>query len=157
MPNSYAWTRSRSTPQVLPGAVDLLGASLVQTGVISAPAYLAAVRSLAARYPAVRYHAHRREGAEHLAAIAALPNVEVLRGAWPIELTLREGPVAEHVITFPSTAAHTLPRVLWGTGVRIEVQRIDPAWFTPETTSHARRFVHRISDEAPVAPVLEVA
>lgn len=155
--NRYAWTRSGSRPEICTGEIDLVGSSLVESGVVDRRAYLDAVRRLNRRFPAMRYLAHRRESDNRLAEIAALPDVRVVRPALPVELALRQGPVAEHVITFPSTAAHTLPIVLGDLDVLIEVRPIDLAWFTPATTSHARDFVTRIAQDAPLRPVLEIA
>ncbi|SHG62932.1 hypothetical protein SAMN05443575_2417 [Jatrophihabitans endophyticus] len=162
--NRYGWTRSQGVPQVRADEIDVVGASLVETGVVDRAAYLAALARLAARATGVRYLAHRRESENRLAEIAALPNVRVQRGRLPVELTLRQGPVAAHVITFPSTAAHTLPVVLGDLSddatrpaVRVEVRRVEDAWFTPSTGSHARDFVTRIGTDAPARPVLEPA
>jgi hypothetical protein len=155
--NRYAWTRSWSRPEVRVGEIDVVGASLVETGVVDRAQYLEGVRRLTRRFAPVRYLAHRRESPNRLAEIAALPGVRVVRADLPIELALRRGPVAKHVITFPSTAAHTLPVVLADLDVLLEVRRVDPGWFTASTTPHARDFVARISEEAPLRPVLEIA
>jgi hypothetical protein len=157
IPNEYAWTRQWRRPRIVPGAVDIVGTSLVDSGVVERVDYLAAVERLARRAGSVRYLAHRRESANRLAEIAALPGVQVVRSQLPVELELRTGPVAERVITFPSTAAHTLPVVLGDLDVNLEVRHIDPAWFTRDTTSHAREFVTRIATDAPLRPVLELA
>lgn len=155
--NRYAWTKSWRTPTLVTDETDLLGASLVETGMVDRGAYLGAVRHLARRYGPLRYLAHRRESEERLAELETVPGVRVQRGRLPVELTLREGPVAKHVITFPSTAAHTLPVVLSDIDTRIEVRRIDEAWFTPGTSVRARDFVDRISADAPARPLLERA
>jgi hypothetical protein len=155
--NTYQWTRSRSDPELRAGQVDVVGVSLVDTGVIEAHAYIAAVGALAKQFGAVRYLAHRREGRETLAGIAALSGVHVVRSEIPIEVALSQGPVAEHVVIFPSTAAYTLPIVLAGTGVRLEVRRVEAAWFTAAATPRTRDFVKRIADDAALPPVLELA
>jgi hypothetical protein len=115
------------------------------------------VENLARSLGPLRYLAHRRESATMLESIAALSNVEVVVSDIPIEIALSHGSVASRVITFPSTAAYTLPIVLAGTGVRLEVRPIEHAWFTGSTTLHARQFVQRIADDANLPPVLEVA
>jgi len=153
--NNYAWARSWRRPEVLEDHVDVLGVSLVGTGKVRRYDYVQAVSRLAARYGQVRYLPHRRESDRLVDEIAAIPGVRVQRGDLPVELALREGPVARHVITFPSTASHTLPVVLSDLGLHIEVRRIEQAWFTPQTTSHARHFVDRIAAAAPVPPALE--
>ena len=143
--NRYEWTRSWSRPEVVEDEVDLLGVSLVDTGVVARRPYVDAVAGLARAYGPLRYFAHRRESENLLAEIATLPGVRVVRSDLPVELALRRGPVARRVITFPSTAAHTLPVVLGDVGVTVDVRAVDPAWFTPATTKHAREFVARIA------------
>jgi hypothetical protein len=155
--NRFEWARSTSRPTVVDDEVDVLGVSLVDNGVIERDAYVQAVARLARRDAPVRYIAHRRESDGLVDEIAALPGVRVVRLDLPAELALRRGPVARHLIIFPSTAAHTLPVVLGGTGVRFEVRHIDPAWFTPTATSRAREFVTRIAAAAPSQPMLEIA
>lgn len=147
--NRYAWTRSSGRPEVLADEVDVLGVSLVDTGVIERAPYVAAVGALARQYGRVRYIPHRRESAGLLTEIAALPGVRATRADLPVELALRRGAVARQVVTFPSTAAHTLPVVLGDVGVRVRVRPVEPAWFTPRTTGHARRFVARIAESPP--------
>lgn len=155
--NAYAWTRRRSTPTPVAGASDVLGVSLVEGGVIDGRAYIEAVLRLAATYGPLRYVAHRRESDEKLALIAAIRDVRVVRSDRPVELAMREGSVAGRVITFPSTAAHTLPRVLAGTGVDLRVRPVEEHWFTPAATPHAKGFVRRIAGDAPLTQALIVA
>jgi hypothetical protein len=157
VPNHYAWARSLARPEIVDDEVDVLGVSLVDTGVVERRAYLDAVARLARRDAPVRYVAHRRESESLATEIATIPGVRVTRADLPVELAFRLGPVARKVITFPSTAAHTLPVVLGDLDVDIEVRRVEPAWFTARTTSHARDFVARIADDAPLPPVLEIA
>jgi hypothetical protein len=154
--NNYAWARSWRRPEIVENEVDVLGVSLVDTGVIQREDYLRAVRRLATRHGRLRYIAHRRESTGLVGEIAAMPGVRVSRNDLPVELALRQGPVARHIVAFPSTAAHTLPVVLSDLGLRIEVRPVDPAWFRPETTPHARAFVERIAHEAPLPPALEI-
>jgi hypothetical protein len=155
--NRYEWTRAWSRPEVVEDEIDLLGVSLVDTGVIARGPYVAAVAALAQAQAPIRYIAHRRESESLVAEIATLPRVRVVRGDLPVELALRRGPVARRVITFPSTAAHTLPVVLGDVGVTVQVRPVERSWFTPATTRHAREFVARIADAAPRRPTLEIA
>jgi hypothetical protein len=149
--NRYRWIRSQHTPEVIDDQVDVLGTSLVDSGVVERHAYLDAVAMLARAGTPVRYVAHRRE-AEHLVAeIATIDNVRVVRPDRPVEMLLRQGPVARELIAFPSTAAHTLPVVLCDLDVRLRVQPIAASWFTPQATQRARSFVARIAHDAPVA------
>jgi hypothetical protein len=149
--NRYSWTRARWRPQLVTDEVDLLGTSLVDTGVVQRNAYLGAVAACAQLGKPVRYLAHRRESENLLAEIATIPNLRVVRPQQPVEVLLRTGPVAEHIVTFPSTAAHTLPVVLSDVSITFDVIPIDPAWFTESATFRARSFVARIAAEAPVA------
>jgi len=155
--NDYSWTRGSWSTHVDDTRTDVVGTSLVDSGVIDHASYVGAVADLAAQLGTLRYYAHRRESAAVLEEISALRGLEVVRPSLPIELALTSGPVARRVVTFPSTAAYTLPIVLAGSGVRLEVRRIDPSWFTPGTTEHARQFVARIADDAKLPDVAEVA
>lgn len=155
--NRYTWTRSAGRPEITAGETDVLGVSLVDSGVIERRAYVAAVARIARRHGRVRYVAHRRESENLVAEIATIPGLRVLRPDLPVELALRHGPVAERVITFPSTAAHTMPVVLADLPVDFQVRHVDTAWFRPGTTLQARRFVGRIATDAHLAPELESA
>ena len=151
--NEYEWARVWRTPEIVDDRVDVLGISLVDSGVIERRAYVDAVASLVRKHAPVRYFAHRRESDSLVAEIDTLPGVTVVRADLPAELALRKGPVSRRVITFPSTASHTLPVVLGDLmrdkGLRVDVRPVDPSWFTPTTTQHARDFVARIADVAP--------
>lgn len=146
--NTYAWTKDRSRPVIITGGLDIVGASLVETGVVERAAYLAAVESLSRRHPAARYIAHRREDPAKVNEIVARTGMVIVRPDVPVELALRFGPVAARVVTFPSTPAHTLPLVLAGTGAVVLVHPIAANWFTASTTPHARGFLQRVTDEA---------
>jgi hypothetical protein len=146
--NDFAWTRARfGPPRVIPGA-DLVGTSLVETGVVDRDRYLGAVRALAAAHGARRYFAHRRESADKLHEIAVRTGLEVVRPDLPLELIARRGPVGRTVLSFPSTVVHTLPLALAGTAVRVAVCDIDPAWLTAGASSSARHFLAGVTDTA---------
>ncbi len=151
--NRYSWARAWRTPDIVDDRVDVLGISLVDSGLIRRAAYVDAVADLVRRHAPVRYFAHRRESDSLVAEIDTLPGVTVVRADLPAELALRKGPVSRHIITFPSTASHTLPIVLGDLmrdqALRIDVRPVDPTWFTASTTKHARDFVARIATVAP--------
>ncbi len=155
--NSYGWTRRLAVPQVQLGETLLVGTSLAATGVVEPGAYVEAVVALAERTGARQYYAHRREQDALLDEIAARAGVQTRRSVLPIELALRLGPVPQNIVTFPSTAAHTLPIVLSDTAVRVQVLAPEPGWFTESSTPHARRFVQRIATGAPAQRMLSAA
>jgi hypothetical protein len=145
--NNYAWVRSRwPAPQVKPAA-DLVGSSLVETGVVQPEQYRLGVRSLIERYQVDRYLAHRKETEPKLAQIAAL-GVEVVRPDLPLELFARRGPVGRLVLSFPSTVVHTLPRVLAGIGVQVQVCDIPLEWYAPGAQGQAEDFLVRVASTA---------
>lgn len=132
--NLLGWTREQyPAPRLLPGA-DLIGSSLVETGVVSLDHYLQAVAALVAGQRVGRYLAHRRESNEKLSVIAGM-GVRVVRPGLPLELFARQGPIAERLISFPSTVVHTLPLVLADSRVELMVCDIDQAWLTPGLTA----------------------
>ena len=59
VPNRFPWVRLQSGPPATKTAADLIGTSLVETGVVRAEHYLAGVESLIERHGVDRYFAHR--------------------------------------------------------------------------------------------------
>ncbi|MFI7384510.1 hypothetical protein [Streptomyces sp. NPDC049813] len=146
--NDYAWTRARFGPPRLTRGADLVGTSLVETGVVDLDRYLEAVRGLAAAHGATRYFAHRREAADKLHRLAGETGLEVVRPDLPLELIARRGPIGRTIVSFPSTVVHTLPIALQGTGVKVAVCEIDPAWLNQGVSDHAQGFLAGIADSA---------
>ncbi|MFJ7148798.1 hypothetical protein ACIQVT_11405 [Streptomyces sp. NPDC100445] len=146
--NDFAWTRARFGPPRLTRGADLVGTSLVETGVVDGDRYLTAVRDLAAAHGATRYFAHRRESAAKLHRLATETGLEVVRPDLPLELIARRGPIGRTVLSFPSTVVHTLPLALAGTGVRVAVCDIDPSWLTDTASPRAQGFLSGVTGTA---------
>ncbi|MGC3955869.1 MAG: hypothetical protein QM804_16770 [Propionicimonas sp.] len=149
-PNHYDWARGRfGRPSVVPGT-DIVGTSLVESGVVAVDAYLDQVAALAAGGSG-RYYAHRREADDKLARIAERTGLQVVRPRVPLELELRRGPVAERVVGFPSSVGYTLPVVLAGVGTRVELLPVEPAWLAPGIGAGTRQFLASIAAKQPVS------
>ncbi|MGI5470522.1 hypothetical protein [Streptomyces sp. CA-132043] len=146
--NEFAWTRARFGPPRLTRGTDIVGTSLVETGVVDPDHYLAAVRALARTHGATRYFAHRRESAEKLHALAAATGLEIVRPDLPLELIARRGPIGRMILSFPSTVVHTLPLALVGTGVKVAVCDVDPAWLTTKASPRAQGFLSGVTGTA---------
>lgn len=146
--NDFAWTRARFGPPRLTKGTDLVGTSLVETGVVDPARYLQAVAALTRAHGATRYFAHRRESPEKLRALRGATGLEIVRPDLPLELIARRGPVGRTVVSFPSTVVHTLPYALTGTGVSVAVCDIEPEWLTGSASPRARGFLASISDSA---------
>ncbi|MEU3468678.1 hypothetical protein ABZ716_12280 [Streptomyces sp. NPDC006687] len=146
--NDFAWTRARFGPPRLTRGTDLVGTSLVETGVVDPFHYLDAVRALAREHGVTRYFAHRRESPEKLRALSEATGLEIVRPDLPLELIARKGPIGRTVVSFPSTVVHTLPYALTGTGVTVAVCGIDPAWLTATASPRARGFLAGVGDTA---------
>ncbi|MEU2391080.1 hypothetical protein [Streptomyces sp. NPDC007369] len=146
--NDFAWTRARFGPPRLTRGTDLVGTSLVETGVVDAAGYLDAVRALTVRHGATRYFAHRRESAEKLRVLSEATGLEIVRPDLPLELTARRGPIGRTVVSFPSTVVHTLPYALSGTGVTVAVCDVDPAWLTGTASPRAQSFLAGVTETA---------
>ncbi|MFJ5560118.1 hypothetical protein ACIQCD_22570 [Streptomyces sp. NPDC093250] len=146
--HTFAWTRDRFGPPRITRGTDLVGTSLVETGVVDGDAYLEAVRSLVRTHGARRYFAHRRESTEKLHRLAAGSGLEIVRPELPLELVARRGPIGRTVLSFPSTVIHTLPLALTGTDVRVAVCDIDPAWLTTTASPRAQGFLSGVTDSA---------
>ncbi|MFH9722668.1 hypothetical protein ACH4M4_06840 [Streptomyces sp. NPDC017254] len=146
--NSFAWTRSRFGPPLLTGGADLVGTSLVETGVVDAAHYDRVVGELARTHGATRYFAHRRESAEKLHRIAVETGLQVVRPELPLELIARRGPIGRTVVSFPSTVVHTLPLALAGTGVKVAVCEIAPEWLRASASPRAQGFLSGVAGTA---------
>ncbi|MFE7975270.1 hypothetical protein [Streptomyces shenzhenensis] len=146
--NDFGWTRSRFGPPRITKGADMVGTSLVETGVVDGDRYLEAVRGLAKAHGAARYFAHRRESTEKLHRLATETGLEIVRPDLPLELIARRGPIGRTVLSFPSTVVHTLPLALAGTGVRIAVCDIDPTWLTDHASPRAQGFLSGVTDTA---------
>ncbi|MCF6524450.1 hypothetical protein [Streptomyces sp. JJ36] len=147
--NDFAWTRARFGPPRLTGGTDLVGTSLVETGVVDLDRYLQAVRSLARTHGATRYFAHRRESTEKLHRVTEETGMEIVRPDLPLELVARRGPIGRTILSFPSTVVHTLPLALAGTPVQVAVCDIDPAWLTDSASPRAQGFLSGVTTTAP--------
>lgn len=145
--NDFGWVRSQYGRPTVKITGDLVGTSLVETGVVDSEAYLRGVETLAARYRVDRYFAHRKEEPEKLDKIEAL-GLEVVRPELPLELAARIGPVGRFVISFPSTVVHTLPVVLSDTAAELVVCDISHDWFTARANSASSSFLTQVSTSA---------
>lgn len=146
--HTFAWTRERFGPPRVTNGADMVGTSLVETGVVDGDRYLHAVGVLARAHGAARYFAHRRESAEKLHRLAVETGLEIVRPDLPLELIARRGPVGRTVLSFPSTVVHTLPLALAGTDVRVAVCDIDPAWLTRNASPRAQSFLSGVTGTA---------
>ncbi|MFE7650319.1 hypothetical protein [Streptomyces phaeoluteigriseus] len=146
--NTFAWTRERFGPPRVTKGADMVGTSLVETGVVDGDRYLHAVGVLARTHGAARYFAHRRESADKLHRLAVETGLEVVRPDLPLELIARRGPIGRTVLSFPSTVVHTLPLALAGTEVRVAVCDIDPAWLTRHASPRAQGFLSGVTGTA---------
>ncbi|MEU1533274.1 hypothetical protein [Streptomyces fagopyri] len=146
--NDFSWTRARFGPPRITKGADLVGTSLVETGVVDPDRYLEAVRSLAKTHGATRYFAHRRESSDKLHRLAVETGLEIVRPDLPLELIARRGPIGRTILSFPSTVVHTLPLALVGTDVRVAVCDIDPAWLTETASPRAQGFLSGVTGTA---------
>jgi hypothetical protein len=146
--HGYDWTRRRFGPPVRLRGLDVIGSSLVETGVVDAESYLDAVTALAADPGAGgRYFAHRREDPDKLRRVAQRSGLRIVRPAVPLEVELRRGPVATQLASFPSSVGYTLPLVLAGVGTRIAVQPLPATMIRPHVTAGARAFLDRMAED----------
>ncbi|MFF8842571.1 hypothetical protein ACF08N_07525 [Streptomyces sp. NPDC015127] len=147
-PNDFAWTRERFGPPTLTRGADLVGTSLVETGVVDLEQYLEAVATLARAHGATRYFAHRRESSDKLHRLAAETGLAVVRPDLPLELIARRGPIGSTVLSFPSTVVHTLPLALAGTGIKVAVCDIAPEWLKESASPRAQGFLAVVTGTA---------
>jgi hypothetical protein len=146
--NTFAWTRSQFGPPALTGGADMVGTSLVETGVLDEEHYLAAVTELARAHGVTRYLAHRRESPEKLRRLARQAGTAIVRPDLPLELVARRGPIGTTILSFPSTVVHTLPRILADTTVTVAVVDISETWYTDRVTERASGFLSNVTNSA---------
>ncbi|WP_432752831.1 hypothetical protein ACE1OA_13490 [Streptomyces sp. JL2001] len=147
-PHTFAWTRARFGPPRLTRGADLVGTSLVETGVVDPDRYVRAVAGLAGAHGATRYFAHRRESTDKLHRIAVETGLEIVRPDLPLELIARRGPIGRTVVSFPSTVVHTLPLALADTGVKVAVCAIAPEWLRENVSARAQGFLSGVAGTA---------
>jgi hypothetical protein len=145
--NDFSWVRARYPAPLLKPGADLVGTSLVESGVVKADCYVEGIDTLITRYAADRYFAHRKEAEWKLDLIARL-GIDVVRSALPLEIIARQGPIGGKIVSFPSTVVHTLPIVLAGSEVGVVVCEIANDWYEPETTERADDFLGRVTTSA---------
>ncbi|MGW0777642.1 hypothetical protein ACWD01_29245 [Streptomyces sp. NPDC002835] len=146
--NDFAWTRARFGPPKITRGADLVGTSLVETGVVDLGPYLEAVAALARTHGATRYFAHRRESSDKLHRLAVETGLEVVRPELPLELIARRGPIGATVLSFPSTVVHTLPLALADTGIKVAVCDIAPEWLRENASPRAQGFLAGVTGTA---------
>ncbi|MYZ39401.1 MULTISPECIES: hypothetical protein [unclassified Streptomyces] len=146
--NRFEWTRATFGPPRVHEGADMVGTSLVETGVVDADRYLEAVAALARTHKATRYFAHRRESADKLHRLHTATGLEIVRPDLPLELIARRGPIGSTILSFPSTVVHTLPLALAGTGVRVAVCDIAPEWLKSSASPRAQGFLSGVTTTA---------
>lgn len=146
--NTFEWTRSRFGPPNVKDTVDVIGTSLVETGVVDQERYLAGVQAVTERFGAGRYFAHRRESDVKLARVASLTGLKVMRPDVPLEIAVRRGPVSRLMVSYPSTVTHTLPMVLVDTCVELAVADVPSAWLDAGAPVGAGDFIETVTSTA---------
>lgn len=145
--NDFAWVRGRFPAPTVKKCGDLIGTSLVETGVVDLDHYVAGVRSLADQHSIDRYFAHRKEDPAKLATIAR-HGLEIVSPDLPLEIVARRDSIGRSVISFPSTVVHTLPLVLSDTAARLSVCDIADDWYTQEAPPRWQQFLGQVSTSA---------
>ena len=133
-------------PQLKPGA-DLVGTSLVESGVVKADCYLGGVETLIARY-ARRPVLCPPQGSRLEARPDRTNGCQGRPPALPLEIIARRGPIGRTIVSFPSTVVHTLPIVLAGSDVQVVVCEIADDWYEPKSTPRADDFLGRVTTTA---------
>lgn len=144
--NRYSWLHGRFAPPRVAGGVDVIGSSLVESGVADREAYLNRVVAIAAASGAPgRYFAHRREDPDKLAELSLASGLRVVRPRLPVEIELRRGPVAARVVSFPSSVGYTLPVALGGLPIEYQFEAVPEEMLDLAVSRRAREFLERMS------------
>lgn len=147
MANTYAWTRRRFSAPTVKSSADLVGTSLVETGVVDLGAYLEGIALLKRQHGVDRYFAHRKESDVKLERIRML-GLQIVRPELPLEIEARAGTIGRRVISFPSTVVHTLPLVLSDTAVEVVVCDIGAGWLTARASTGSDAFLRHVNSSA---------
>lgn len=118
----FEWTRATAPAAPELGSRIVLGSAQPVDGRMTLADYVSWVRDAAAPGPAT-YLPHRRESAEQLAVVAAVPGIAIHRTDLPVELVLAGATAALDIRTLASSTSTTLPLVLGGTGSTLRVGR----------------------------------
>jgi hypothetical protein len=132
---------------VIKTGTDLVGTSLVESGVVDEEAYLDTVADLMRTHRVDRYFAHRKEDDRKLSRISAL-GLQVMQPILPLELIARRGPIGRYVLSFPSTVMHTLPVVLAGSASEVVVCTFSSRWYGPAAPPRADGFLSTVTGTA---------
>jgi hypothetical protein len=154
--NDFSWVRRQAGIPHLRSGADLVGTSLVESGVVHADAYVEGVAALIDRYGVDRYFAHRKESENKLAAIGQT-GVEVVRPVLPLELLARRGPIGQRIISFPSTVVHTLPLVVERADMELIVCAVPDDWYTTAATQRVDDFLVDVTNSARIRHGLAAA
>ncbi|GAA3750708.1 hypothetical protein [Salinactinospora qingdaonensis] len=128
--HDFAWLRSQPDLGAPPERRVLLGAAMVNDGLIHADRYLEWVASHAAAEPVV-YYPHRREDERTLGPLRQMPGVRIVHDGLPVEMGLRALTAEHRVVSLPSTAVTSLRVLLGARGVRIDAVDVPHDWWTP--------------------------
>lgn len=112
--HDFSWTRATAPAAADLGRRIVLGSARPVDGRMTQADYLAWVHDAAAG--GAVYLPHRRETPEQLAAVAAIPGVDLRETRLPVELVLAGAVEPLDIRTLPSSTTSTLPLVLAGTG-----------------------------------------
>lgn len=145
--NDFSWVRETFRAPTVKANGDLIGTSLVETGVVDLAHYLNGVQTLAENHSIDRYFAHRKEDSDKLALIQRM-GLEVVRPDLPLELVARRDPIGSKIISFPSTVVHTLPLVLKDTRSELLVCDIADDWYTAAAPRKSDRFLGQVATSA---------
>lgn len=147
--HSYGWTRSTFGPPAVDDQVTVIGSSLVESGLFTEEAYVAAIGETMQKLHADRgtYVRHRRENVDKLSRLANATGLSVVSSEVPLEIELRRGRVGRNIVCFPSSPAYTLPLVLSDTDVKLTVLPAQPEWFQEGVDQRASDFVSRLGDQ----------
>lgn len=109
----------------------VLGSALVVDGLVEPRRYLSWVRAMAGSSRGRwTYWAHRREDDTTLAAVAAMPGVDLRHDGLPVELGASGLQLGDRISSLPTSALATLHGVLAGRGVRVDDYPIPSGWWT---------------------------
>ncbi|MFI2103357.1 hypothetical protein ACH436_08705 [Isoptericola sp. NPDC019693] len=153
--HGFEWLRGRAPASAPAEPTVVVGSPLAADGLVQPDRYVAWVRGVAADGP-LRYVPHRRHDPRVSALLEQVPGVEVDTPGAPVEMRLRGLRPGQRVVTLPSAAALTLPRVLLPRGVAVVPHAVPGSWWTDRATPELRHRLtaaHELATRVTASPV----
>lgn len=130
--HKFEWLSTQPVAEKFTEPTLMIGSAMVADQLIKEEPYLQWLESIAAEGP-VAYFPHRRETAQFLQKISAIPNVIPKEHTVPIEMRLRVLRPGQEIRALPSTVIPSLRLLLGQDARQLYPQAVPDSWWTDST------------------------